>query len=180
MNPADIINFWFSEEIKKAWFNSTAELDNKIRQDFESVWQRANNSELDNWMQSAEGCLALCIILDQFPLNMFRGEVKSFASAAKAIAVSKHAIEQHFDQQIEKDKLAFLLMPLMHSENLADQELSVQHFTQAGLDNNIRFAQHHRDLIFRFGRFPHRNKILERQSTQEELDYLNSKEAFKG
>ena len=166
--------------MRAIWFASTPQLDATIKSRFESVWEAARRGELDGWRTTPNGCLALVIILDQFPLNMFRGEAKSFASEAKSRDIARHAIEQGFDKQIDSTRLAFLYMPFMHSENLADQDLSVQLFAAAGLENNLRFAKHHREIIRRFGRFPHRNTILGRVSTAEEMDYLNSKEAFKG
>lgn len=180
LSPKDILDFWYAPEMRSSWFNSTPALDAQIRARFEPVWEAAVRGELDVWLGSPNGCLALAIILDQFPLNMFRGTAKSFSSEGQAIAVSKHAIAQAYDRQTNPAQLAFLYMPLMHSEDLADQDLSVESFAAAGLDNNLRFAQHHRELVRRFGRFPHRNAILGRESTPEERDYLNSKEAFKG
>ena len=178
--PTDILDYWFAEAMRTKWFASTPQLDTAIKEQFEPVWEAAVNGEFDDWRNSADGCLALVIILDQFPLNMYRGSAKSFASEARSRDIARHAIEQGFDKQIDPTRLAFLYMPFMHSEALADQDLSVQLFAAAGLENNLRFAQHHREIIRRFGRFPHRNAILGRVSTAEELDYLNSKEGFKG
>lgn len=97
-----------------------------------------------------------------------------------AIKVAKNAIEKGFDKSLEKEQVVFLYMPLMHSENIEDQNLSVSLFEKAGLVENSRFAKHHRDIILKFGRFPHRNEILKRKSSEEELEYLDSDEAFKG
>jgi uncharacterized protein (DUF924 family) len=180
MTPESILEYWYSDRIKKHWFNSTEELDKEIKKQYEPVWKAAIRGEFNEWKDSAEGCLALAIIFDQFPLNMFRGDVKSFSTETMAIKVSKLAIEKGFDQEIEKDKVAFLYMPLMHSENMDDQNLSVSLFEKAGLEENAKFARHHRGIIEKFGRFPHRNEILQRDSTQDEVDYLNSDEAFKG
>ncbi|MBI5753414.1 MAG: DUF924 domain-containing protein [Hydrogenophilales bacterium] len=179
-SPQDILDFWFAEAMRSKWFASTPQLDVAIRDKYEHVWEAALRGGLDGWLNSPEGCLALAIILDQLPLNMFRGTAKRFASEAKSREVARHAIDQDFDKQLDPARLAFLYMPFMHSENLADQDLSVELFEAAGLENNLRFAKHHREIVRRFGRFPHRNAILGRMSTQEELDYLNSKEAFKG
>jgi len=180
MTPQDILEFWYAEGMSKVWFNATPELDDIIRTRFEILWEQASRAELRAWCDSADGCLALVIVLDQFPLNMFRGQAKSFSTEQQAVVVTKQAIAQGFDRQIDKTRLAFLYMPLMHSENLQDQDLSVQLFEAAGLQDNLRFAQHHRDIVRRFGRFPHRNAILGRPSTPAELVYLNSKEAFRG
>ena len=144
------------------------------------MWLAASAGDYDNWQQSSSGSLALVIVLDQFPLNMFRGKKESFKTEKKAIEVAKHAIALKQDLQLDKDKLAFLYLPLMHSENIDDQNYSVKLFEEAGLLENAKFAKHHHDIVQRFGRFPHRNTILGRKSSQAELDYLSSDEAFKG
>ena len=180
IDSEDILAFWFSEPVSKLWFNSTPEFDLDIRQMYESVYLDAKNGNLDRWMESATGCLALIIVLDQFPLNMYRGNKESFAAEDKSLMVSKYAIERSFDKQLTDQQKSFLYMPLMHSEDIKDQNLSVELYEKSNLTNNIRFARHHRDIVKRFGRFPHRNDILGRQSTDEELEYLISKEAFLG
>jgi len=176
----DILEFWYTEENSKKWFKSTQAFDLEIKQRFEDVWKLAANKQLNEWQSSADGCLALCIVLDQFPLNMYRHQNKSFETEAQAINVAKHAIAEGFDDDIETAKVSFLYMPLMHSEVLADQNLCVRCFSKRDLSDNLRFAKHHRDLISEFGRFPHRNQLLGRESTAEEISYLNSKRAFKG
>jgi uncharacterized protein (DUF924 family) len=180
----DIISFWFSTEAQALWFNSTPEFDHDIKNRFESLWQQVQQDNqlemLTEWSQSPEGVLALCILLDQFPLNMFRGEARSFQTESLAITLAKQGITNGFDLQIPHDELMFFYMPLMHSETLEDQNQSVELFSKAGLTHNMRFAQHHQSLIKRFGRFPHRNRILGRTNTPEEVTYLNSKEAFTG
>lgn len=178
--PESIIEYWYSEKVKSRWFNSNSEFDQEIKSNYENVWLEALRGEYAWWGESAEGCLALAIILDQFPLNMFRGEVKSFSSEAMAIKIAKKAIEQGLDKDIDKEKVSFLYMPLMHSENIDDQNLSVKLFEDANLIDNLRFAKHHRDIIKKYGRFPHRNKILQRESSRDEVDYLNSDNAFTG
>lgn len=179
-DPGDILDFWFSDEIRDRWFDSTEAFDRELRRDYEDTWRRARRGELDHWRQSAEGCLALVILLDQFPLNMYRGQAESFATEAQSREVARAALELGFDRELPVERRAFLYMPLMHSENLDDQELSVELYAQPGLEKNYRFARHHRDIIRRFGRFPHRNAALGRASTAEEAEYLNSKGAFKG
>ena len=176
----EIVRFWFSEKVKPLWFNSTVEFDNELRIRFLDVVNAALNDELVDWLQSPSGCLALVIVLDQFPLNIFRGKTESFCGESKSRQVAHHAIEQGFDHNLSNEQKAFLYMPFMHSENLDDQDLSVKLFEKAGLKENLRFAIHHRDIVRRFGRFPHRNKILDRVSSEEELAYLASDEAFHG
>lgn len=180
ISPRHVIEFWYSEKMRQRWFSSTPELDAEIRSKYENLWLQAGKGELDDWKASPEGCLALVVVLDQFPLNMFRGEAKSFSTGQKAVACSKYCLSQGYDRKIPRDRVAFLYMPLMHSENLADQDLAVKLFEQANLPHNLRFARHHRELIKRFGRFPHRNPILGRDSSAEEIEYLNSRQAFLG
>tara|TARA_B110000914_G_scaffold218410_1_gene225690 strand:+ start:378 stop:920 length:543 start_codon:yes stop_codon:yes gene_type:complete len=177
---SDILNYWFSEKSQKHWFNSTPEVDAEIKKKFEGLWLMAAAGELDDWQETPEGSLALIIVLDQFPLNMFRGEVKSFQTERKAIEVTLKAINNGFYKQLSEEKLSFLLLPLMHSEKLDEQKLSVKLFKTHNLTDGLSFAEHHRDLIIEFGRFPHRNAILGRESTPEEVEYLASKRAFTG
>lgn len=180
MHYQDVISYWFSEKSQKHWFNSTPEIDAEIREKFENLWKMAASGEFDSWQETAKGSLALIIALDQFPLNMFRGQAKSFQAENKAVEVAIKSIDNGFDKQLSEEKLSFLLMPLMHSEKLEEQELSVKLFKSHNLTDGLSFAEHHRDLIIEFGRFPHRNIILGRESTPLELDYLASKRAFMG
>lgn len=180
VNYETIIEFWFSEPANKQWFKSNPEFDTEILRKYHLTWTQASNNQLDYWQDTTESCLALIIVLDQFPLNMFRGTAKSFSTEAKAINVSRKAISNGFDKLLSTTQLSFLYMPFMHSEILENQNYSVKLFEQAGLESNIRFAKHHRSIIERFGRFPHRNEILKRTNTSEELEYLASPQAFKG
>jgi len=178
--PDELLQFWFSEPMMSHWFVSTAEIDQEITEKFERLWILAADDKLEDWQNTATGCLALCIVLDQLPLNMYRGLAKSFSTEQKAVAVTKHALSLHYDELIPADKVAFLIMPLMHSEDIANQNLSVTLFEKHKLESNLRFAKHHHSIIENFGRFPHRNQILDRNSSPEELAYLNSDQAFKG
>lgn len=180
VTPQQIIDFWFSPEVRPRWFDSTPDLDRLIRERFEATLLLAAQGGLEDWAKTASGALGLCILLDQFPLNMYRGEPRSFETEQQAVAVAKAAVEAGLDRALTDSQKAFLYMPLMHSESLEDQALSVQLYEAAGLAQNARFARHHQDLIRRFGRFPHRNAILGRESTADELAYLSSPEAFKG
>jgi uncharacterized protein (DUF924 family) len=176
----EVLEFWFDPRVRERWFDSTPELDEEIRARFQHLWERAAQGALDFWAELPEGALALAIVLDQFPLNMFRGEPRSFATEQAAVGLARAAVRAGLDQALEPGRRAFLYMPLMHSEDLADQDESVRLFEAGGLEDNARFARHHREIVRRFGRFPHRNAILGRQSTAEELEYLASDEAFKG
>ena len=178
--PQDIIDFWFSEDNRKLWFNSTPEFDRQLRESYQETWERADRGELDHWKQSADGCLALVIVLDQFPLNMFRNSALCYATEAQSRDVARHAIAQGFDRDMPVERKAFLYMPFMHSERLEDQEFALTLFDQPGLESNLRFARHHHGIVARFGRFPHRNAVLGRESSEAEIEYLNSKEAFSG
>ena len=179
-SPADILDFWFAEQTRELWFNSTPEFDRELSQRFLELWQQAGRGELEHWRDSADGCLALVILLDQFPLNMFRGEALSFSTEEQSRDIARHALAQGFDRDLDAGRKAFLYMPFMHSEDLADQDLALELFAQPGLESNLRFARHHREIIARFGRFPHRNAALGRDSSEAEVEYLESKEAFTG
>lgn len=176
----DILDFWFAEATRKKWFNSTTEFDQQIREKYQALWQAARDGELVDWQDSAAGALALVILLDQFPLNMFRDKPESFSTEAMSREVAAQAIEAGLDQHMDDQQKAFLYLPFMHSEDLQDQNRSVALFEQAGLMDNLKWAKHHRDIVQRFGRFPHRNSILGRNSSQDELAYLNSENSFKG
>jgi len=180
MKYNEILEYWYSDKVSKQWFSSTPELDQEIKEKYESLWESGLNGELDGWKSTAEGCLALIILLDQFPLNMYRGQANSFESEKKAIEIALYAIDKGFDKKIAIDKLSFMYVPFMHSEKLEHQNLSVKLFLNNNLTNNLRFAEHHREIVKKFGRFPHRNQTLGRESTELEIEYLNSKEAFKG
>ena len=180
ITPGAVVAFWFSERVRPLWFNSTSAFDAELRASFLETYQSALNGGLSHWEDSPEGALALVICLDQLPLNMFRGQAESFAGEALSRAIAAAAIERGFDQKLDNIQKVFLYMPYMHSEDLADQDRAMALFEQAGLTDNLHWAKHHREIVSRFGRFPHRNAILGRQSTPEELAYLASDEAFKG
>lgn len=173
-----VLGFWFSGPASRHWFSSTPAFDSVIRERFETTWRQARDGALRGWEQTPAGALALVIVLDQFPLNMYRGKAESFSTEAQARAVAERAIGRGFDRQLSGDQRAFLYLPFMHSESLADQERSVALFRAAGLEKNLGFALGHRDIVQRFGRFPHRNRILGRDSSAEELEWLASPGAF--
>lgn len=176
----EIIDFWFSARVRSLWFQSTAAFDDELRVRFLPTWQAACAGQLTGWMATAEGCLALVICLDQFPLNMFRGQAESFSSEAAARAVAALAIEWGFDQSLPVEQRGFLYLPYMHSESLADQECSVALYRSLGQAESLHYAQHHREIVQRFGRFPHRNAILGRENSPEEQAWLASDEAYLG
>jgi len=180
MEPDTLLDFWFDPEHQPRWFRATPDFDQAVRDGFETAWQAARSGQLDGWAQTPDGALALVILLDQMPLNMFRGQPESFATEALARQVARRAIEGQFDRALSGPGRAFLYMPFMHSEDLADQERSLALHEAAGLADNLRFARHHHAIVQRFGRFPHRNAILGRTSTPEEQAWLASAEAFHG
>ena len=180
INTQTIIDFWFSERVRPLWFRSTPEFDAEVLKRFEATWQAARDGKLADWEDDAQGALALVIILDQLPLNMYRDQGLSFSTEAQSREVARRTIDHGWDSELDDSGKAFLYLPFMHSETLADQDRSVALFEAAGLKDNVRFANHHRDIVRRFGRFPHRNAALGRECTDDEREWLQSKEAFHG
>ncbi len=177
----DILNFWFEGldltkkmEKRKLWFKSTLEFDQAIHDNFSEAYEDAAAGRLDDMKESREGCLALIIILDQFSRNLFRNNPKAFAADAKAREFARYALEQGYDQNIDDFAKIFFYLPFEHSEELADQELSVKLFTPAGHEETSKAAIDHHDAIARFGRFPHRNAVMGRENTPEEEEYLKN------
>ncbi|VAW91223.1 FIG027190: Putative transmembrane protein, partial [hydrothermal vent metagenome] len=136
MDYQNIIDFWFNEKTKPLWFNSTSDFDGLLEEKYLSVYTDAKNLKLKDWQTQPLGALALVIILDQFPLNMFRGQSQSFETEALSREIAEQAINQGFDAELTTEQKAFLYMPYMHSENLADQEQSLILFNQEGLEDN--------------------------------------------
>ena len=181
MLPSDILDFWFTPPMTEHWFKSTPEIDAGMYERFSQLWLAAAGGECDAWREEADGALALVILLDQIPLNIFRGKSKSFTTEYKARVVSRYAIDKGLDQSIDIVRRPFLYLPFMHSEELSDQDESVRLMgTDPAMEQSLLFANHHRDIIKRFGRFPHRNAIFGRKSTEEEIEWLNSEDGFKG
>jgi uncharacterized protein (DUF924 family) len=175
-----VLAFWFSAATEPFWFRATPAFDAALRQRFATTYRAAVAGRLAGWEQSPAGALALVITLDQWPLNMFRGRPEGFATEAEARRVAAAAIAQGFDSGLTVARRAFLYLPFMHSEDLVDQDRSVALFSADGFADNLEWARHHRELIRRFGRFPHRNAILGRPNTPEEAAYLGSEAAFRG
>ncbi|MDG1286229.1 MAG: DUF924 domain-containing protein [Rickettsiales bacterium] len=173
ITPKNILDFWFSDRVAPLRFKKNAQFDQEIYDRFFSAYEEAVGGMLSDWQQTADGCLALIILLDQFPRNMFRSTPKSFATDGQAIEISKEAINKGSDIDLTQEQRVFLYMPFMHSEELTEQELAVELYRKLGIESNLRFAIAHRDIVARFGRFPHRNDILKRDSTPEEIEFLN-------
>ncbi len=170
---AEILDFWFAAGMAERWFARDPAFDDKIRGRL-AVWhERAANGELDDWRQSAAGCVALCVLLDQVPRNLYRGESRAFATDKAARAITRHAVDCGFDRKPPQAQRLFLYLPLEHSESLADQNESVRLIGQLDEDPAWRdYAIRHRDVIARFGRFPHRNAAVGRPNTAEEAAFL--------
>ena len=170
-----VLSFWFGpnpETARSQWFKTDPAFDRAITVLFGADYERARAGALISWEDSAQGALALTILLDQFSRNMFRKTVRAFESDALALRVAKDAIARGFDQQVTPVQRVFFYLPFEHSENLADQERSL---ALVGALNDARtkdYAEQHAAIIRRFGRFPHRNAVLGRQSTPEEIAYL--------
>ncbi len=179
-SPQSVLDFWFSESTRPRWFSSTKAFDRELTERFLDVWKAAASGELESWGKTPEGSLALVIVLDQFPLNMFRGNAESFSTEAASRDVAAAAIDKKFDEALNDEQKAFLYLPFMHSESMEDQDRSVALFEAAGLEDSLKWARHHRDIVGRFGRFPHRNAVLGRENSAEETAYLTSEEAFLG
>jgi uncharacterized protein (DUF924 family) len=173
VTPREILAFW-REAGPERWYTKDTAFDADVRRRFLGLWQKAAAGELSSWETSDDGALALVIILDQFPRNMFRDDARTYASDAQALDIASHAIARGTDQRIEPVLLEFLYMPFMHSEQLSDQQRCVELFRKTGNTDNIGYAQDHADIIRRFGRFPHRNRLLGRTTTPEEQAFLDS------
>ena len=182
-NPEEVLDFWFGREgeegygeFREAWFTKDPEFDREIRDRFDSVYEEAAAGRLDHWKDEARSCLALIILLDQFPRNMFRGGPKTYATDEKAREAARHAVERAYDRELPPYGRLFVYLPFEHSENLEDQRLSVELFrglaAEVGSEELLGYAARHMEIIERFGRFPHRNEILGRATTREEAEFL--------
>jgi len=181
-SPGEINDFWFCDRAKVLWFEKDPAFDEEIRQRFGRSIAAAAAGELDGWTVAPESCLALLVLLDQFPRNIFRGTPRAFAADAGARRIASLAIERGFDRQMPLARRPFFYLPFEHSEDLADQSRSVALFRAWAEENDgaardqafdqLTYVLRHQEAIERFGRFPHRNAILGRQSTPEEIAFL--------
>jgi uncharacterized protein (DUF924 family) len=166
-----VLAFW-REAGPAKWFKKDPAFDADFRHRFLNGHEAAARGDLDDWAGTADGALALLILLDQFPRNAFRGTERMFATDGKALEIARRAIAAGFDQQVDKELRNFFYLPLMHSESLPDQQRAVA-LTEALAGDEHRFALMHRDIIEKFGRFPHRNALLGRSTTREEQAFLD-------
>lgn len=173
MNSEAILSFWFETLTPKQWWMKSEAIDNEIRERFKPTHDKATQGELSAWRQTAHGRLAEIIVLDQFSRNIYRDTPKAFASDEMCLALAEEAVALGLDKVLTPTERAFLYMPYMHSESLNVHDKAVQLFSQKGLDANLDFELKHKVIIERFGRYPHRNAILGRESSEEELAFLH-------
>ena len=182
MRPDDVLDFWFGRTgeggyggFREQWFRKDAAFDEEIRERFLGLYEEAASGEHDDWRENARGAVALVIVLDQFPRNMFRDDPRTYATDEKARETARHAVERALDRELHPLERWFLYIPFMHSENMEDQDLSLDLFRRLGKVGEadpVPYAEGHRDIIARFGRFPHRNAVLGRETTAEEAEFL--------
>ncbi len=181
--PEEILGFWFGREgeegygeFREAWFTKDPGFDREIRDRFEPVYEETAADNLDHWKDEARSCLALIIVLDQFPRNMYRGDARMYAADEKACEAARHAVEHAYDRELSPYGRLFMYLPFEHSEELDDQRLSVELFrglaTEMGSEDLLGYAVRHLEIVERFGRFPHRNEVLGRRTTPEEAEFL--------
>ena len=172
VEPSAVLAFWRAAGEDK-WFNKDAAFDDDIRAKFIDTYEAAAAGKLNAWEETAEGALALIIVLDQFPRNMFRGSARTFAADPLARAVASRALDRGFDRKTPLPDRQFFYLPFEHSELLVDQERCCALFAATGDADLLKWAQLHADIIRRFGRFPHRNAVLDRVTTPEEQTFLD-------
>ncbi|MFT5675341.1 MAG: hypothetical protein ACI808_001272 [Paraglaciecola sp.] len=168
----DVFDFWFTEIDKAKWWVKDKEFDHLLKTRFLDVYYSATKSELYSWRSTARGRLAEILVLDQFPRNIFRDTPQAFVSDPLALALSQEAISAGADAELSAIERSFLYMPFMHSESLKIHQVAVALYTKNGLESNLKFEIKHKEIIEKFGRYPHRNSILNRQSTPAEIDFL--------
>lgn len=175
---ADILGFWFRELTPADWFGGAPDVDEKIKSRFADLPDELSKDIPAATQTDARAALAAIIVLDQFPRNLFRRTAKAFAFDGLAIEIARNATAKELDAGLGDTEKQFLYMPFMHSEILADQERGVDLFRSLGMQEAIDYAIEHRDIIARFGRFPHRNKALGRTSTDAETEFLKTHAGF--
>ena len=182
-NHDDVLRFWYGTapqdagwepDFRDEWFNGDAAFDRAIEKALGDTYERAAGGALDSWQETPHGALALVLLLDQVPRNMFRGTAQAFATDSKALGVARYAVSEGFDRTLPKNGRLFLYLPFEHSEDLGAQEESVRLFASLDDDFLLGFARDHHEVVARFGRFPHRNAALGRESTPAEKAYLKA------
>ena len=173
VEASEVLSFWLGQPSER-WFEKSPAFDDEIRRRFLELHERACRGELDDWRQDPRSCLALVILLDQFPRTMFRGTSQAFASDDRARACARSIVENGWHESMTPDERMFAYLPFEHSETIEDQELSIRLFEG---NENLEWALKHHEIIRRFGRFPHRNAALGRACTPEELEFLKDPSA---
>ena len=168
----DVLNFWFDEITPKQWWVKDVDFDKQLAKRYSVLHKVAVQGELFAWREQALGRLAEVIVLDQFSRNIYRDDPRSFASDPVALVLSQQAVQLQVHADFSNDQKMFLFMPFMHSESLLIHGEAVRLFSQSGLENNLDFEHKHKRIIERFGRYPHRNNIVGRDSTDEEIAFL--------
>ncbi|WP_086311994.1 hypothetical protein A5821_003240 [Enterococcus sp. 7F3_DIV0205] len=172
MDYQKILTFWFDECEPSQWFKKDLVFDQLIKDRFSGIHGNVSQGEKASWRKTITGRLAEIIVLDQFSRNLFRDEPKSFVYDGMALVLTQEAIATGKSAQLSTQQRAFLYMPLMHSESLVIHEEAMKYFGETGMESYLEFEKKHRDILIRFGRYPHRNEILNRQSTSEEIAFL--------
>lgn len=172
MNYDDVLNFWFNELEPSQWWVKDTNLDAQITDRFSAMHEQANKCELFEWRSCAKGRLAEIIVLDQFSRNIFRDSPNSFSSDSMALTLAQEAISLGIDNELNDIERSFLYMPYMHSESLPIHDVAITLYEKNGIQSNLDFEIMHRDIIVKFGRYPHRNMLLGREPTAEELAFL--------
>ncbi|ETX29090.1 DUF924 family protein [Roseivivax isoporae] len=172
--PEEILTFWLDEVGPEGWYKSDADLDAQVRARFQETWEEAMEGRFALWLTYPSGALAYIVLTDQFPRNMFRGTARAFASDRIALAAAKQAVHRGWDLRIDEPARQFFYMPMMHSENLCDQDRCVRLMKERmeGGADNLLHAKAHREVIRSFGRFPFRNAALSRKPTAGEIAYV--------
>lgn len=173
----DVLTFWFDELTPQQWYTSDDKLDELIKQRFGSTLAILSDQLPDDVMQNSHKCLAAIICFDQFTRNSYRGSGKAFAQDEKALKLAQHIVEMRWDKSMDPMQQQFAYMPFMHAEDIHMAEVSLKFFSQMG-DESLKSAQEHYDIIKQFGRYPHRNEVLGRFSSPEEIDYLKNAQRF--
>ena len=175
----DILRFWFDDIDNSHWFIKDPDFDREIEQRFGNLLKQATNNQLDEWSDTPRGCLALVVLLDQFSRNIYRGTQRAFEADPKALQLTLRGIEDRFDEDLSLEQRSVFYMPLRHAENLEMQELGLVKTREMNSEGygTDKYALNHLELIKRFGRFPHRNKILGRHNTPDEEEYLKDNKA---
>lgn len=183
-DPRTVIDFWFSPRAKALWFEKNKDFDSEIQTRFGAAIHEAQLGGFEAWAHTAIGCLALLILLDQMARNIYRGQAKAFLGDPRALAIAEAAIARHFDQELSFEQRRFFYLPFEHAEDMVHQDRSIALFTrllatatpeeQKSAEVQLDYAHRHRDIIQRFGRYPHRNDALGRVSSADEIAFLKS------